>query len=776
MGYELSRLVDALPGLVWTTTADGATEFLNERWRQYTGSDRKRLGPKGWRSAIHPDDLPAAKACWKECLASGKAREIEARLRRFDGEYRWFQINSAPVTDDQGVVVGWCGINTDIEDRVQAEAAVREQKRRFERVVDGLPVIAALSDPDGKMIFCNRLMIEYRGETLEDIQAQPPLSAFHPDDRPGMLAARAEAMRTGQPMDREGRLRRHDGVYLWHRYMTFPLRDPAGEIEVWYCIVLETEGVKRAEAKLAAEKEALRISEAELRRSYELLSEGERLSRTSTFLWDVEPDVHNWSQEAYRIWEFPPGTKITMQLILSTLHPEDLPRAEALIGGAIAGAPGFDFHFRIRTASGALKHLRVVGRRAEEIPDRPVFIGALRDVTDSKLVEDALRESNRYLSEAQALSRTGSFTWDMTRDEHSWSDELYCIWQIDPGTKLTRDLVFATIHPEDLPEVEAVLRRTAEGGDFDISFRILTPSGEVRHLHTVAHRLAEIQDRVVYLGAAQNVTEAKLAEEALKASEDALNRARSDLAHAARVMALNTLTASIAHEVSQPLAGIITNTGTGLRMLDADPPNIDGARVTMSRALRDGNRASEVIRNLRGMFARKDPTIEPVDLNDAAREVLALSAAEMQRRRVALNMEFATDLPDVRGDRVQLQQVILNLVLNAADAMNTVDDRPRDLCVQTLLAPSGEVQLSVRDAGVGLDASAAERLFDAFYTTKSDGMGVGLAISRSIIEAHKGRLWAQPNDGPGATFSFSIPHRVSSHQPNSAQPSEAYGA
>jgi PAS domain S-box-containing protein len=651
MGFELSRLVDALPGLVWTTTADGATHFLNERWRQYTGSDPKRLGPKGWRSAIHPDDLPAASACWKACLASGAPREIEARLRRFDGEYRWFQINSAPVTDDKGVVVGWCGINTDIEDRVQAEAAVREQKRRFERVVDGLPVIAALSDPDGKMIFCNRLMLEYRGETLEDIRAQPPLSAFHPDDRPRMLEARAEAMRTGQPMDREGRLRRHDGVYLWHRYMTFPLRDPAGKIEVWYCIVLETEGMKRAEATLAAEKEALRISEAELRRAYELLSEGERLSRTSTFLWDVEPDVHNWSEEAYRIWEFPSGTKITMQMILSTLHPEDLPRAEALIGGAITGEPRFDFHFRVRTARGALKHLHVVGRRAEEIPDRPVFIGALRDVT-----------------------------------------------------------------------------------------------------------------------------EAKLAEEALKASEDALNRARSDLAHAARVMALNTLTASIAHEVSQPLAGIITNAGTGLRMLDADPPNIDGARATMSRALRDGNRASEVIRNLRGMFARKEPTIGPVDLNDAAREVLALSAAEMQRRRVALSMDFATDLPPVGGDRVQLQQVILNLVLNAADAMNTVDDRPRDLRVQTLLAPTGEVQLSVRDAGVGLDAVTAERLFDAFFTTKSDGMGVGLAISRSIIEAHKGRLWAQPNDGPGATFSFSIPHRVSSHQPSSAQPSEAYGA
>jgi signal transduction histidine kinase len=222
-------------------------------------------------------------------------------------------------------------------------------------------------------------------------------------------------------------------------------------------------------------------------------------------------------------------------------------------------------------------------------------------------------------------------------------------------------------------------------------------------------------------------------------------------------MALGALTASIAHEVNQPLSGIITNAGTCLRMLDASPPNIDGARATAQRTLRDGNRASEVIQRLRTLFQHKRPSTEPVDLNDAANEVLTLCSGELLRSRVVLRTNFGEGMPVVLADRVQLQQVILNLVLNAADAMRTVEERPRDLLVTTTREGATHVRLAVRDSGVGIDPQNIERLFAAFYTTKSHGMGVGLSISRSIIESHDGRLWATANDGPGATFSFLIP-------------------
>ena len=233
-----------------------------------------------------------------------------------------------------------------------------------------------------------------------------------------------------------------------------------------------------------------------------------------------------------------------------------------------------------------------------------------------------------------------------------------------------------------------------------------------------------------------------------------------ELAHANRIATLGQLSASIAHELNQPLTGIITNCGTCLRMLTSDPLNVDGAREAVRRTMRDGNRASDVITRLRALFTRSEPTSEPVDLNDATREVLALSLADIQNSRVVVRTELADDLQRVTADRVQLQQVVLNLLRNALDSMNSVDDRPRDLLIRTERAEDDWVRLSVKDAGIGFDPRTMDQLFEAFYSTKSDGMGVGLSVSRSIIENHRGRLWAVLNDGPGATFSFAVPCRT----------------
>jgi C4-dicarboxylate-specific signal transduction histidine kinase len=240
-------------------------------------------------------------------------------------------------------------------------------------------------------------------------------------------------------------------------------------------------------------------------------------------------------------------------------------------------------------------------------------------------------------------------------------------------------------------------------------------------------------------------------------NEETLAKLRSELTHMARVTALGALTASIAHEVNQPLSGIITNASTCLRMLAADPPNLDGARETARRTIRDGHRAADVITRLRSLFGKQEPAIEAVDLNEATREVITLLRCDLQRNEVLVRTALADDLPPVRGDRVQLQQVVLNLLRNASDAMNRVDDRARLVFITTERDAGDRVRLTVEDAGEGFDAASAERLFDAFYTTKGEGMGIGLAVSRSIIESHNGRLWAAPNDGPGATFSFSIP-------------------
>jgi PAS domain S-box-containing protein len=385
----------------------------------------------------------------------------------------------------------------------------------------------------------------------------------------------------------------------------------------------------------------------------------------------------------------------------------------------------------------------------------PSFTGYLRDITERNRARQELRRSEAFLAEAQHLSRIGSFSWRVATDEIIWSEQLYRIFQIDRDEKVTFELIGSRIHPEDLSGFQEHIERSRrEQSDVELEFRLQMPDRTVKYVHVAAHIRGD-HGQPEYIGAVQDVTERRL-------SEQALSKARSELSQVARVTSLGVLTASIAHEVNQPLSGIVTNASTCLRMLAADPPNVEGARETARRTIRDGNRASEVITRLRALYGKKAPTIESVDLNEATREVLALSLSELQRNRVILQLELADGLPLVAGDRVQLQQVIMNLLRNASDAMSAVEDRSRQLSIRTEEDEDGHVRLAVKDAGVGFAAQAADRLFESFYTTKNDGMGIGLSVSRSIIESHHGRLWATPNNGPGATFSFFIPRESKS--------------
>jgi len=317
-----------------------------------------------------------------------------------------------------------------------------------------------------------------------------------------------------------------------------------------------------------------------------------------------------------------------------------------------------------------------------------------------------------------------------------------------------RQLTFLEITHEDNVEHNRALIRDLVGGkrqQFQVENQYRRKDGQAVWARNNVSILPGTDREPRFLMAlSEDITQRKL-------SEDALAKARLELTKVASITSLGVLTASIAHEVNQPLSGIITNANTCLRMLSADPANIDGARETVRRTIRDGRRASEVITRLRTLYSKKDPIVEAMDLNEAAREVTALSSTEIQKNGVTLRQELADDLAPAFGDRIQLQQVILNLVRNAVDSMSTIDSRPRELLIRTEWDNENQVRLSVRDSGAGLTPEAADRIFEAFYTTKSDGMGIGLSVSRSIIEAHQGRLWATPNDGPGCTFSFAIP-------------------
>ena len=341
-------------------------------------------------------------------------------------------------------------------------------------------------------------------------------------------------------------------------------------------------------------------------------------------------------------------------------------------------------------------------------------------------------------------------SWCPATGELSGAEPLYHLLGIDDAGTRTLATLLSRVHPEDAAPLRAGLEQAGRGaGAIAVEFRLFATDRCVSHIQLAARGVCDSRGRPGVIGVVQDVS-------AQRECEQALAQAQADLAYAARVMSLGSLSASIAHEIKQPLSGIITNASTCLRMLAADPPDFAGARETARRTLRDGNRASDVITRLRALFTRKTADDETANLNELVQEALALAYGDLQCRRIAIGTQLTEELPCVRGDRIQLYQVVLNLVLNAADAMDSIEERPRRLMIRTEWEGVERVRLSLEDTGTGFAAHEA-RLFEPFFTTKSGGMGIGLAVSRTIIDRHGGRLWAMANEGPGATFCFCLP-------------------
>ena len=734
---NLAAIVNTIPTAAWTTRPDGYCDFTNQVWLDYAGMTAEKAQGWGWAEAIHPDDRKKLVEEWQSCLASGTPVDTEARIRRFDAAYRWFLIRANPLTDESGNILKWYGTCIDIEDHKRGEADLRTRELSWRQIVDNIPGIVATTGAMGEVEFLNRQTLEYFGNTSEELKNWALIGAVHPDDLPRVVEARKKSIETGQVYEIEHRCRRADGVYRWFQVRGLPVRDTENKVTAWYLLLTDIDDRKKAE-------EALKSSERNLRLTINAIPIYIHVLRTDGSVLYVNPAVLDYfgitmdeaQKEDYRARFF---------------HPEDVERLRDERRQALQRPVPFENEQRVLGKNGAYRWFLI---RYKPLLDEQGRIdrwyAAALDIEDRKRAESQVEQAYLRLAEAQRLSKTGSFITDLLVDDHNWSEEAFRIFEFDPTTKVTVQMIRNMVHPEDLPFFDSVIARGMTGQDVDFLFRIVTSRGALKHIRGMARVIEQVAGRPLFIGALQDVTESKIAEEAL-------NRARSDLAHVARVTTLNTLTASIAHEVNQPLSGIITNASTCLRMLDGNPPNLDGARETARRTIRDGNRASDVIKRLRALYSKKEFTLEQLDLNEATREVIALSMSDLQRNRVILRSELADDLPPVTGDRVQLQQVILNLLRNASDAMTSVEDRPRELLVRTEPDAGDQIRLSVKDVGVGFTPEAAAKLFQAFYTTKNDGLGIGLHVSHSIIEAHNGRLWATANDGPGATFSCVIP-------------------
>jgi len=507
--------------------------------------------------------------------------------------------------------------------------------------------------------------------------------------------------------------------------------------------------------------------EAELRRIESYLEEGQRLTHTGSWAWNIASRENiYWSKEHYRIFGLDPAEDaLSSDKAFQRILPEDRANFIQILDAAIREKKHFDVDWRILLPDGSLRYLHNVGHPVADKNGEVVeFVGTLVDVTEQyvarlalerenaerRRAEEMLRRNEAFLAEGQRISRTGSWAWNPTTGEMWLSAEHSRIFGLAPDAGAPSYAAFLDrIHLEDRATfIEMLQKSVRDGGNFECDVRVVTPDGATKHVHGLG-RLAA--DGAEFIGTIMDVTERRLAEEALR-------NAVADLERASRLSTMGQLTASIAHEINQPLAAIVTNANACLLWLEGRRLDLNEARQAATRIVRDGHRAGDIVKSIRALTRKSTPEMVALDINDVIREVIALMRAEFRRHGVNVETSLSSNLNYVVGDRVQLQQVVLNLIMNGIEAMtDTTHRRRRRLEIRSGNDESGRVLVAVEDSGVGLDPSQTERLFEAFFTTKPAGMGMGLSICRSIIDAHGGRLWASPNLPNGAVFQFALP-------------------
>ncbi|MBR0931343.1 PAS domain S-box protein [Bradyrhizobium diazoefficiens] len=765
-----------------------------------------------------------------------------------------------------------------VVDASRQNSDLRDAVKQWREVFEHNPVMYFMVDPAGTVLNVNTFGAAQLGYTTDELIGQSVLNVFFEEDRDFVRQCVALCLTTvDQSHTWEIRKFRKDGSVLWVRENAkVMLRGDGTPILLVACENI----TQRKEAE-----DALRQSEA-------YLAQAQELSHTGSFGLNFATGEAVWSRETFRIFQCDPATKPSLGFVFQRIHPEDRDTVRSTLERAYRLAEDFDHQYRLLMPDGSVKYLHSVARAVRHPSGRIEFVGAVTDVTMAKEAEQRLRRSEAYLTEAQRLSQTSSWAWDVHRQEFAYrSAELYRLFGFEPDqTDIPAKAFQQRILPEDFRRIIEVEREAVrQKQPFQVDFRIARPDGAIRRIHSEGHPVMGSDGEVMeIIGTHVDVTEQIAAKDALhkafdelKASEqrfrdyaetasdwfwetgpdhritrisehadsssapptgviglprwdippdaelepekweqhraaldahvpfrdliyrskdrngspiyartsgkpfhdangnflgyrgvssditaairveqaeEALRKAQGELAHVTRVTTLGELTTSIAHEITQPLAAVISNADACIAWLDREPADLKAARRSAEWIVEDANRASEVIRRIRALAKKTEIEVVALDINQVVREAVALVRRELATHGVSVRMELASDLPQVCGDRIQLQQVLINLVMNGIEAMQANVDRPRELAIRSCRADDDDrLLLTVTDRGVGLGKDVKERIFSPFFTTKSGGLGMGLSICRSIIEAHAGRLSAFQNEGRGATFQIALP-------------------
>jgi PAS domain S-box-containing protein len=691
---------------------------------------------------VHPEDVALVKQTIERATQDGKNFEHEYRLLMPDGSLKHVHVVAHAQSDESGEL--------EFVGAVMDTTAVKDVEKKLRRSEESLLEAQKLSNTGSWRhdVVSGEVTVSPEIYRIHDIKPDEDPSntefffnKFHPEDRKRVvdLFERAEREKTAFQVDY--RIVLPDGNIKYLRTIGHPILNESGDLVEFVGTAMDITAATQAE-------KTLRESEA-------YLAEAQRLSHTGSWARvSATGEMRYWSEECYRVLGFDPRDGLPrFETFLQRVHPDDQAKIREI--SAAAGRAKFDYEtdYGIVHPDGEIRDIHVVAHPVfNPSGDLVEYVGTVMDVTERRRSEEKLRQSEAYLAEAQKLTHTGSWVWEVAgKQALHLSEEWYRVYGFDPKKGMSAwNKRLERIHPDDCDgRQQAIDRAINEKSDYEVEYRILLPGGAVRYIRSVGHPVLNASgDLVQFVGSSTDITERKQAEEAL-------HQAQKDVARINRITTMGELTASLAHEVKQPIAAAVTDANTCVRWLSRDDPDVEEAREAASRVVKDATRAAEIITRVRQLFKKGTPEQALIDVNEIIREMIVLLGSDATRYDVSIQTELAKDLPQVMGDRVQMQQVLMNLMTNSIDAMKDLDGT-RELIISSQ-AEDGQLMISVSDTGVGLPPKQADQIFDAFFTTKPQGTGMGLRISRSIVESHGGRLWAADNSPRGASFHLTLP-------------------